>query len=85
MKARVFRQASGLHRGFCASCVGHVEEDVSRGQELAAGEEGRSPAGCVKVQILGAALARRSDRPGERRFWQGGKKQRTKMEHVCIY
>lgn len=78
MLACVFRQASGLHRGFCTSCVGHVEEDVSRGQELAAGEEGGSPAGCVKVQILGAALAHCSDRLGECEFWQGREETKNK-------
>lgn len=33
-------QVSGLYYGLCTSCVGHVEEDVSGGQELAAGGEG---------------------------------------------
>lgn len=36
--------------------MGHVEEDVSRGQELAAGREGGSPVLFLEAQTLGAAL-----------------------------
>lgn len=49
------RQASGLNRGFCTRYVGHAEEDVSRGQKLAAGREGRSPTVHLEVQTSGAA------------------------------
>lgn len=76
----VCRRASGLHRGFCTSCVGHVEEDVSKGSGAGSWLGGRreSSGECVRVQILGAARARCSDRPGEHRRCQGGEKQRTK-------
>lgn len=81
MHACVFRQASGRHGGFCTSCVGHVEEDASKGQELAAGEEGGSPAVCEGSEPRSCFC---SDRLGERQFRQGGEKQRTKGARVRL-
>lgn len=69
----------------CTSCVGHVEEDVSWGQELAAGREGGSPALCLEAQTLGAALTRCSELCVyvcvRREFWR--EKARGNMSMFC--
>lgn len=78
----VFRRASGPHRGFCASCVGHVEEDVSRGQVPAAAGEGGSPAAGAKVQ----SDPRSCSGSGRERV-SFGREARNKEQRkpVCIY
>lgn len=81
----------------CTSCVGHVEEDVSRGQELAAGGEGGSPAVCLEAQTLGADLTHSSvfcvcvcvsvcerEREWERSFGERKKKKKKKREHEHV-